>query len=355
MVAPAKLKDMIENLPCEEFILLDLRVFPQFAESRIKGALNLCIPTTLLKRPSFNVQKLQDTFTNDIEKARFSQWANSKYIVVYDAHSGDRKEATTAVNTLKKFSNEGWKGTSYILNGGFAEFRKSYPDLIDNRSAQEMQSSKINLTMGTPTHRGAAVAGGCIMPKTQNAANPFFGNIRQNQDLRGGVGLVDMKVPEELAGDKFEILPKWLQRILAREDEGKKASQMFLRIEEEEQARMKKALSLSTCYGPDAEEGDYQIAGLEKGGKNRYNNIWPFEHARVRLKGRPEGSCDYINASHIKASRSKKRYIAAQGPLPDTFAVSSAPISVLVSAHIKAGFLECHLPGGCPCYRDVNR
>ena len=323
MVAPAQLKEMIEQLPCAEFILLDLRVFPQFSESRIKGALNLCIPTTLLKRPSFNVRKLQDTFPNDNEKARFSQWASAKYIIVYDTCSSESKDATSAMNTLRKFANEGWKGTGYILKGGFAAISKTYPDLVDNRSSREMQASKTNLTLGTAAHKGAPVAGGCLMPATENAANPFFGNIRQNQDLRDGVGLVAIKLPEELDDETITVLPKWLHHIVRKEDEGKEAAQTFTRIEEEEQERMKKALSLSTRYGPRvAENDDFQVAGLEKGSKNRYNNIWPFEQTRVRLQGRPEGVCDYVNASHIKTSRSNKRYIASQGPLPDTFEVS---------------------------------
>ena len=168
------------------------------------------------------------------------------------------------------------------------------------------------------------------MPATENAANPFFGNIRQNQDLRDGVGLVDIKLPEELKDNTTNVLPKWLHNIVRKEDEGKIAARTFLRIEEEERERMKKALSLSTCYGPQAtESGDFQVAGLEKGSKNRYNNIWPFEHARVRLQGRPKGVCDYVNASHIKASRSNKRYIASQGPLPDTFEVSLSSYHVI--------------------------
>ena len=65
-----------------------------------------------------------------------------------------------------------------------------------------------------------------------------------------------------------------------------------------------------------------QICGIEKGGKNRYKDILPFEHARVKLQGRVNGDCDYVNASHVKASRSNKRYIATQGPLPATFEVS---------------------------------
>jgi protein-tyrosine phosphatase len=242
---------------------------------------------------------------------------------VYDAFSSEKKDATSAVNTLKKFSNEGWKGHSYVLRGGFQEFSKHFPKLIDNRSSQDMQSSKINLSLGTSMPGVAPVAGGCAMPATKNAANPFFSNIRQNQDLIGGVGQMDVKIPEELGNEAANILPRWLSEASAKEDHGKKVADKFLHLELAEQSRMTKALSSSVSYGtPGPDHKHVQIAGIEKGGKNRYNNIWPFEHARVRLQGRPEGACDYVNASHIKSSRSNKRYIASQGPLPATFEVS---------------------------------
>lgn len=335
MIAPAQLKEMFERLPAAQILLLDLRVFPQFSQSRIKDALNLCIPTTLLKRPSFNLQKLEDTFTNEGEKARFSRWKSAKYIVVYDAYSSEKKDAVSAVNTLKKFSNEGWKGHCFILRGGFAEFSKTYPKLVDNRSSQEMQSSRISLSLGTSMPDVAPVAGGCIMPPTKNAANPFFSNIRQNQDLIGGVGQMSVKLPKEFSHEASNALPRWLLEAAARGDHGKKVAEKFLRLEIDEQSRMTKALSSGVSYGTPATGcEDVQIAGIEKGGKNRYNNIWPFEHARVKLQGRPEGSCDYVNASHIKASHSNKRYIASQGPLPATFDVSSCR-SARNSRHIS--------------------
>ncbi|KAH9836776.1 uncharacterized protein C8Q71DRAFT_796909 [Rhodofomes roseus] len=70
------------------------------------------------------------------------------------------------------------------------------------------------------------------------------------------------------------------------------------------------------------EEEDFPFsitAGLEKGNKNRYRNIWPFEHARVRLrKARPDDD-DYMNASYVQPLGTKKRYIATQGPLAATY------------------------------------
>ncbi|KAI0791825.1 hypothetical protein C8Q75DRAFT_805424 [Abortiporus biennis] len=61
-------------------------------------------------------------------------------------------------------------------------------------------------------------------------------------------------------------------------------------------------------------------AGVEKGIKNRYRNIWPFEHARVRLLRRKNANDDdYMNASYVQPLGTTKRYIATQGPLSATF------------------------------------
>ncbi|TVY40574.1 Tyrosine-protein phosphatase [Lachnellula occidentalis] len=349
MIPPAKLRDILERLPSSQFLLLDLRVFPQFSVSRVKGALNLCIPTTLLKRPSFTLQKLQETFANDGEKARFATWRSAQHIVVYDAYSTDKKDAFSAVNTLKKFANEGWKGSSYILRGGFAEFATTFPQLIDNQSTQALQPSKINLSLGTSAPGVAPVAGGCAMPATNQPANPFFSNIRQNQDLIGGVGQMDVMLPKDLNEDTQRSLPTWLFKAAAQEDHGKRVADKFLNLELAEQSRMKKALSSDVSYGtPATDSKTIQIAGIEKGGKNRYNNIWPFEHARVRLQGRPTGACDYVNASHVKASRSNKRYIASQGPLPTTFGDFwsviwdyDVRVIVMLTAEKEGGQLKC--------------
>src|SRR5690348_15833485 len=68
MMAPQEDVNIIEQ-HSDKTLILDLRVYPQHAASRVRGALNLCIPTTLLKQPAFTVQKLADTFTTDQDKA----------------------------------------------------------------------------------------------------------------------------------------------------------------------------------------------------------------------------------------------------------------------------------------------
>ncbi|NXX89568.1 PTPRJ phosphatase, partial [Centropus bengalensis] len=53
-------------------------------------------------------------------------------------------------------------------------------------------------------------------------------------------------------------------------------------------------------------------------GKNRYNNVLPYDISRVKLLDPNSGTEDYINASYMPGYNSKKAFIAAQGPLPNT-------------------------------------
>ncbi|KAK7128946.1 hypothetical protein R3I94_017241 [Phoxinus phoxinus] len=53
--------------------------------------------------------------------------------------------------------------------------------------------------------------------------------------------------------------------------------------------------------------------------KNRYKDIVPFDHSRVKLSLiKSKHDTDYINASFIKGVFGSRAYIATQGPLPNT-------------------------------------
>ncbi|KAF1448163.1 Receptor-type tyrosine-protein phosphatase eta, partial [Pygoscelis papua] len=56
----------------------------------------------------------------------------------------------------------------------------------------------------------------------------------------------------------------------------------------------------------------------ENRGKNRYNNVLPYDISRVKLSDQSSATDDYINANYMPGYNSKKAFIAAQGPLPDT-------------------------------------
>lgn len=340
MITGQQLKDMLRNVNKERLLLLDLRSSQNYAQSRIEGALNLCIPTTLLKRATFNIQKLKQTFQSSDDSDKFDTWNDTDYIIVYDAHASDKRDAITAQNMIKKFTNEGYTGGTCILKGGFNSFQQHFSDFVDNQSANGAPGKP------GPGHGGIApVIGGVMLPNASNDVNPFFSNIRQNMDLADGVGQLDVSRPTALDSPS---LPRWLREAAAQPDHGKRVSDKFLHIEVDEQSRMKAAYAAFNPHNQD-KRSQVQLCGVEKGVKNRYKDILPFEHARVKLQEKPDGSCDYINASHIKASRSNKQYIATQGPLPATFEdfwsviwQEDVRVVVMLTAETEGGQLKCH-------------
>ncbi|KAF2995783.1 hypothetical protein E8E14_003180 [Neopestalotiopsis sp. 37M] len=345
LMTPAQLEVILTTKSEDEYLLLDVRVSTHYAQSRIKNALNLCIPTTLLKRATFDLQKLQKTLQSGEDEERFAQWRDAKYLIIYDSSSAEKRDAHSAMNMFKKFSNEGYDGNTFLLKGGFDAFSTSFPSLVDRRSPAERAGITAGGSDGRPSF--APVIGGVMLPTGSDNPNPFFGNIRQNMDLADGVGQMDIAVPTNLDHD---TLPGWLQKAATKQDHGHAVSKKFLTIERNEQSRMKEAytsFNSTTTQKPHTQK--VQLSGIEKGGKNRYKDILPFEHARVHLSHKSEGDCDYINASHIRASRSNKRYIASQGPLPTTYNDfwsviwdQDARVIVMLTAESEGGTLKCH-------------
>lgn len=190
-------------------------------------------------------------------------------------------------------------------------------------------------------------------------ANPFFDNIRQNLELAHG-GILE-RIPLELPDDvkaRANELPDFLRDMLTRPspEVAEQLAKEFERVERDEQKRLQgimewhsRGTRLAESQGPvnpgglkrlastgyirtsetqadvdKHEQDDYFpfsiTAGVERGSKNRYKNIWPYDFSRVRLKEKcyDDGS-DYINANFIQPQGTTKRYIATQGPLDATF------------------------------------
>ncbi|XP_026970496.1 receptor-type tyrosine-protein phosphatase eta [Sagmatias obliquidens] len=93
------------------------------------------------------------------------------------------------------------------------------------------------------------------------------------------------------------------------------------------EAYFKKQQADSNC-GFAEEYEDLKLVGIslpkyaaelaENRGKNRYNNVLPYDISRVKLSVHAHSADDYINANYMPGYHSKKEFIATQGPLPNT-------------------------------------
>lgn len=169
-------------------------------------------------------------------------------------------------------------------------------------------------------------------PSSTLAANPFYDNIRQNVELSQGAdrgSRISLNLPPLVVARRNELPFKWLRDIVDQtytDDVSEALAMQFYRIELGEQRRLQGVMDHHTRESREVNKNNtkfpYSItAGIEMGDKNRYRNIWPFEHARVRLRrlNSKDGS-DYVNASFVQSLVSSRRYIATQGPLNSTYA-----------------------------------
>ncbi|XP_076834990.1 protein tyrosine phosphatase receptor type Eb isoform X1 [Brachyhypopomus gauderio] len=147
--------------------------------------------------------------------------------------------------------------------------------------------------------------------------------LRFRQQRKDLVTSVDKKLPNGFLEDQEQTVV-----LLPRSPSPSKRSFPILLESLEEEFRLRTAddgklfreefNSLPCGFG----RGTFEEASREENkDKNRYPNILPYDHSRVLLSHIDGHICsDYINASYIDGYREKNKFIAAQGPKPETVA-----------------------------------
>ncbi|GAA5813840.1 hypothetical protein MFLAVUS_007327 [Mucor flavus] len=205
-------------------IVLDVRSFVQFSHSKIRGAINVSIPNTILKRPTFTLDKVYEVIVSDSAREKLKCWSKAECIVFYDQQSHILQENTASAYLGAKLIRAGFKGQLNYLKGGFESFSAKNKELCEasistssfQQQQQRLMMASSSVALGPPT----SVEGGfnlslnntsignrrpklrlnnlpmatpslgpftAPMPQFENQAfNPFFSNIRQNMELSHG-------------------------------------------------------------------------------------------------------------------------------------------------------------------------
>ncbi|KAM6437594.1 tyrosine-protein phosphatase non-receptor type 12 isoform 1-T1 [Liasis olivaceus] len=112
--------------------------------------------------------------------------------------------------------------------------------------------------------------------------------------------------------EQEEILRKFIQRVRAMKDTDHNGEDNFA-------TDFMRLRRLSTKYRTEKIYPTITGEKEENVKKNRYKDILPFDHSRVKLTLKtPTQDSDYINANFIKGVHGPKAYVATQGPLANT-------------------------------------
>lgn len=353
----------------DDVLLIDVRPYAQYAMSHIQHAISICVPSTLLKRPTFGVDKFINCMIPD-QRQHLSDIGKYRQIILYDQGtlSFPNANGTSLFYTLLKFHRcPDVIGKVCYLGGGYNSFESQQPFLIEKNCAKSDLSSledfsgvvDLNGTSSNGTMLStlsiAPVLTGFSLPETSTKDGPlaaFTSQIPLTSSFQHDT--MPITLPDGLTTSVLKtFFPNWLQQIAGLDGPNIIAGR-FDDIEKAEKIRLRAALSKEQAFGMVKSSSNggggikYSIsAGLELGAKNRYHNIFPYDHTRVILNS-PDGG-DYINASYISSGFSTKKYIATQGPLPDTFQDfwkmiwdHEIPVILMLTAEFEGGIVKCH-------------
>ncbi|KAJ3158384.1 hypothetical protein HDU86_002850 [Geranomyces michiganensis] len=382
-------------------LALDMRPFQQYSQHRVLSSVNVSIPTTLLKRPAFTPAKMFGSLSSDHAKQVLKDWTNYANIVVFDSDSTVATDAASPIKLLvaklqlhaRPDTRIGW------LPGGFVAFQAAHPDLCDsspppkgsegigpaananangngninNKAAvKPMCLSDLAGPLTAPSALGALGAGRPSLLQPTYAAHTSVSNINSSDTLIGGIDIANRA-----------LLPRFLREMMESGNVKGQIEEKFAAIEAAEKKRLDCSFRARSRTDP------FSVSDALEGGatRNRYNNIWPFNHNRVKLATRNEfataaaaessgsGSLsqqqqqplnmspnphnaeaqtlanDYINASHIMSPAGHRRYIATQGPIESTFddfwrmswqEKSRVILMLVADADVQSGSQTCH-------------
>lgn len=391
--------DIEEYFKKETPIVFDIRPFNLYSQSRLSNSINLCMPTTLLKRPAYDLVQLLNLINISVNDKQIihhqihTVTTEPISILVYDSESYTNHITFALYQTIFKFlkynSNEETKFKVGYINGGFNSIEnKSIIDSSElnpsnNLNIASPPSSTFSLSssissyspispLASTSHSNdhiddhAPYLGGFTLPSSAPSQQKFLSSIKKNnlilpkldmKTIQSNEELIDddinhynyqIKLPKNLKDHKDE-LPNWLKFLAEDIDDVnhneillKKFNLKFNKIETCEQIRLNAAITRNSDHAacsnpnicspsslcPGCDDINYKIPkGIEYGFKNRYNNIWPYEHSRVKLINLPSiqkiynnDNDDYFNANYIHFPKlSNNRYIATQNPLQSTF------------------------------------
>lgn len=388
-VALLEARHVGESSQLPDLLVIDIRPFADYIKGHITGAFNVCLPLTLLKRANFNFLRCINslpTYEKSIFQNYIHHYANNadaeNYsmapILIYDSFNG----SSGLYHMVKKLVDGScWSTINgppiYLINEHFSTFSLSAPEHIvfgkENTTDLDLLpvkpdtadlscTTKPSLSIDTMKRSPIQQRRSHSLTNVPLSANAFLGistpvsnfklpqfipqpkfKIRHNEEVFGSMvtpvseefKLATLTLPE------LASLPSWLQVV---EKNSGLITDEFNKLEQSEKDRLNSAFSyngskLEVCTPGGSSESCPKInCGLDYGHKNRYKDIFLFDHSRVRLTdgSRVRSSfqtCDYINASYLNPMDSlcdminkpvahsdadDLRYIATQGPLKET-------------------------------------
>jgi tyrosine-protein phosphatase 2/3 len=125
-------------------LIIDIRPHAQYSNARLPGAVSLSVPSMLLKRPFFPLERLVEMLT-PAARHRLERWPRASRVLVYDADATQINPGSNLHGLLSKFSAAGCSPSVLSwLQGGFQAVWRQHRELIDADSPSDDEDTVEN-------------------------------------------------------------------------------------------------------------------------------------------------------------------------------------------------------------------
>ncbi|KAK3595636.1 hypothetical protein CHS0354_009603 [Potamilus streckersoni] len=140
-ISPEKLKD--ELLTGDSLLVLDCRSQAEFSRCHVKGAINVTLPSLMLRRLKAGKLTVACIFQNNEAKDKFQSLSKTRLIVLYDDSDAAPQGNPSSVVALlyKKLKQEGCRPS--FLEGGYPFFKEQYPEFCVSQEPSSGNTDEI--------------------------------------------------------------------------------------------------------------------------------------------------------------------------------------------------------------------
>lgn len=143
-MTPADLVAHMAN-PAARLLILDLRQPSAFHGGHLPGAVSLPIPSTLLKRQAFTLDKLQGMLSPRSARV-VSGWRGRTDVVIVDQDSTAAPAGSVVAGMASKFraADPAWEGRIWFLKGGMSACRGVNEVELEYASEEEVEEEPVD-------------------------------------------------------------------------------------------------------------------------------------------------------------------------------------------------------------------
>ncbi|XP_005099471.1 dual specificity protein phosphatase 6 [Aplysia californica] len=139
---PDQLRDELSKNP-KSLLLIDCRSQSEYSRSHVRGAINIILPSLMLKRLKRGNLNIASVIQNNEAKEKFTKNFKTATIVLYDECSTDLNvNPSSVINLLLKKMRQDGSRASFLL-GGFSTFEERFPEYC-----QSLDHDNTNSIMG---------------------------------------------------------------------------------------------------------------------------------------------------------------------------------------------------------------